>query len=161
MGDDPIKRVNNGNSLGEYIDNHLSRSNHVDHIAKISADLADLKQVTLFVPREILITTIYKSLILPSFNYCNIVWAGLNKDLSERVEKVHDRAARIITQSNLEIRSTDILKMLQRDTLRIHRHHHTAIMMHIIMPLKLLSTSMRHLTQLATPLLTTTEALAF
>ena len=133
FGDDPIKRVHYSKSLGVYIDEHLSWSNHVDHIAKkISAGLAGLKQVRPFVPKEILIM-IYKSLILPFFDYCDVVWAGLNKGLSERFDKLHNRAARIITQSEWDVRSAKILKMLQWDTLGVRRHHHTAIMMHKIM----------------------------
>ena len=86
-------------SLGVYIDEHLSWSNHIDHIAKkISSGLAGLKQVRPFVPTEVLIS-IFKALILPYFDYCDIVWAGLNKGLSERIDKLYNRAARIITQS--------------------------------------------------------------
>ena len=115
MGDDPIKIVKNSKSLGVYIDelNIMSWSSHVDHIAKkISLGLSGLKQVRPFVPRKILIT-IYKSLLCPLFDYCDIVWAGLSKRLSERIEKLHNRTARIITQSDWETRSADILRMLQ------------------------------------------------
>ena len=120
-------------SLGVYIDEHLSWSNHIDHIAKkISSGLAGLKQVKPFVPTEVLIS-IFKALILPYFDYCDIVWAGLNKGLSERIDKLYNRAARIITQSNWETRSVDILKMLQWDTLGVRREQHTAIMMHKIL----------------------------
>ena len=43
---------------------------------KISSGLAGLKQVRPFVPTEVLIS-IFKALILPYFDYCDIVWAGL------------------------------------------------------------------------------------
>ena len=102
LGDDPIKRVKVSKSLGVYIDEHLSWSNHIDQIAKkISSGLASLKQVRPFVPTEVLIS-ILKALILPYFDYCDIVWAGLNKGLSERIDKLYNRAARIITQSEWE-----------------------------------------------------------
>ena len=54
---------------------------------------------------------------VPLFNDCVVVWAGLNKGLSDGIDKLHNRAARIITQSDLKARSTDILKMLKWDTL--------------------------------------------
>ena len=111
----------------------LSNSRPPDHIAKkISSGLAGLKQVKPFVPTEVLIS-IFKALILPYFDYCDIVWAGLNKGLSERIDKLYNRAARIITQNNWETRSADILKMLQWDTLGVRRDQHTAIMMHKIL----------------------------
>ena len=70
-------------------------------------------------------------MILPSFDYCDVVWAGLNKGLSDRLQKLYNRAARIITQSDWGISSADILKMLQEDTLGVRRYHrhHTMIMM--------------------------------
>ena len=124
LGDDPIKRVKVSKSLGVYIDEHLSWSNHIDHIAKkISSGLAGLKQVRPFVPTEVLIS-IFKALILPYFDYCDIVWAGLNKGLSKRIDKLYNRAAQVITQSNWETRSADILKMLQWDTLDTHKILH-------------------------------------
>ena len=133
MEDDPIKRVKVNKSLGVYVVKHLSWSNHIDHMAKkISSGLAGLKQVRPFVPTEVLIT-IFKALFLPYFDYCDIVWTGLNKGLSDRIDKLYNRAARIITQRNWETRSADILKMHQWDTLGARRRQHTAIIMHKIM----------------------------
>ena len=63
---------------------------HVDHIAmKIYAGLGDFKKVRTFVPREI-------------YNLKIVVSAGLhvNKGLSERIDKSHNRAARIISRSD-------------------------------------------------------------
>ena len=132
LGDDPIKRVKAAKSLGVYIDEHLSWSNHIDYIAKkISSGIAGLKQIRPFVPTEVLIN-IFKSLVLPYFDYCDVVWAGLNKGLSDRIDKLYNRAARIITQSDWETRSVDILKMPQWDTLGVRRHQHSAIVMHKI-----------------------------
>ena len=73
LGDDPIKRVKAAKSLGVYIDEHLSWSNHIDYIAKkISSGIAGLKQIRPFVPTEVLIN-IFKSLVLPYFDYCDVV----------------------------------------------------------------------------------------
>ena len=125
-------RVKAAKSLGVYIDEHLSWSNHIDYIAnKISTGIAGLKQIRPFVLTEVLIN-IFKSLVLPDFDYCDVVWAGLNKGLSDRIDKLYNRAARIITQSDWETRSVDILKMLQWDTLGVRRHQHSAIVMHKI-----------------------------
>jgi len=126
MSDDPIHKVKASKSLGVYIyiDEHLSWSNHIDHLAKeISSGLASLKQIRLFVPPETLVV-IYKSLILPLFDYCDVVWAGVNKGLSDRLDRLQNRAARMITQSDRETRSADILKLLKWDTFGDRRQHH-------------------------------------
>ena len=53
---------------------------------------------------------IYKGLIAPQFDYCSVVWDGLSQQLSEKLQKVQNRAARVITKSsyntNLAIFST-------------------------------------------------------
>ena len=51
---------------------------------KISSGLDGLKQIRPFVPGVVppeTLVVIYKSLILPLFDYCDNVWAGLNKGL--------------------------------------------------------------------------------
>ena len=127
MSDDPIHK-SKGQQISWciyiYIDEHLSWSNHIDHLAKeISSGLAGLKQIRLFVPPETLVV-IYKSLILPLVDYCDVVWAGVNKGLSVRLGRLQNRAARIITQSDRETRSADILKLLKWGTFEDRRQHH-------------------------------------
>ena len=55
-----------------------------------------MKQVRPFVPREMLIS-IYISLFLPLFDYCDVVWESLNKGLSDRIDRFQNRGIRIIT----------------------------------------------------------------
>ncbi len=58
----------------------------------------------------------FNFLVLPYFDYCDVVWTGLNKGLSDRIDKLYNRAARIITQSDWETRSVFVWKILQWDT---------------------------------------------
>ena len=44
---------------------------------------------------------IYKGLIEPHFDYCSVVWDGLSQQLSEKLQKPQNRAARVITLSTL------------------------------------------------------------
>ena len=112
LGDETIKRVTMSKSLGMYLDEDLSWNEHVDYIArKISSAVGGLKQVRPFVTQETLLT-IYKSIILPHFDYCDVVWDTLNKGLAERLQKLQNPSARVITSSSYEIRSNDILKQL-------------------------------------------------
>ena len=64
----------------------MSWSNHIDHLAKkISSGIVGLKQIRPLVPPETLVV-IYKSLILPLFDYCDVVWAALSKGPFDRPE---------------------------------------------------------------------------
>ena len=52
---------------------------------------------------------IYSSLAQPHFDYCSIVWDNLGKGLGQKLQRLQGRAARIITESDYNVRSSDIL----------------------------------------------------
>ena len=54
----------------------------------------------------------YKSLVLPYLDYCSLVWANCNQTLKNEVQRLKNRAARVITGDSNEIRSEDILSKL-------------------------------------------------
>ena len=72
---------------------------------------------------------IYKSLIQPHFDYCDIVWSNLNVSQSLRFQKLQSRAARVILSANYDARSADLLESLQWDSLSQRRDKHTAVPM--------------------------------
>ena len=47
----------------------------------------------------------YKALVMPYFNYCSGVWGNINKGLADKLQNMQNRAARILTFSNYEVRS--------------------------------------------------------
>ena len=55
---------------------------------------------------------IYKSLILAHLDYCSAVWGGIGAGLSKKLEKLQNRAARIITGANWDVRCSQILSDL-------------------------------------------------
>ena len=57
--------------------------------------------------------TLYNSLVLPYFTYCSTVWHQGNITHIDKLQKLQKRAARIITSSNYDVRSSDILNRLQ------------------------------------------------
>ena len=70
-----------------------------------------MKQIQPFVQRSFL-SPIYKCLVQPQFNYCGVVWGNLSEGLAQTLQLRQNRAARIITQSDYNVRSHDILKSL-------------------------------------------------
>ena len=79
----PIERVNSYRCLGVQVDEILSWEADtfevVGKIAKVHSALRRLRQIC---PQNTLVT-IYKSLILPHFDYCSAVWACIGGSLSE------------------------------------------------------------------------------
>ena len=55
---------------------------------------------------------LYNALVLAYFTYCSTVWHQGNLAHIDKLQKLQNRAARIITNSNYEIRSVDILNKL-------------------------------------------------
>ena len=51
---------------------------------------------------------IFSSLIQPYFDYCSVVWDGCGATLAGKIQKLQNRAARVLTSANYDV-SADIL----------------------------------------------------
>ena len=91
----PINQSNQSKSLGLIIDENLSWKAHIHEISKkVSSGIGALKRVRPFVSMHTAIK-IYKGLIEPHFDYCSAVWDGLTQQLSEKLQKLQNRAIRV------------------------------------------------------------------
>ena len=91
-----VKRVKHTKVLGIQIDEHLNWGKHIESIAsKISSGIGAIKKAKEFVDRNTLVL-IYNALIQPHLDYCCEVWDVIGKTLSDRLQKLQNRAARII-----------------------------------------------------------------
>ena len=79
---------------------------------KISKSIALLRKAKQFVTHEALLNML-NSLVLPHFTYCSNVWNDGNCAHIDKLYKLQKQAARVITCSNYEIRSTVIFNKLQ------------------------------------------------
>ena len=87
MGNEKIDRVKSSKCVRVCIDETLTWNQRIVYIAKkISRAIGGLKQVRQFVETNTLIT-LYKALILPLLDYCDIVWSNLNAGLASRLQK--------------------------------------------------------------------------
>lgn len=107
-----ISKVDSTKSLGVHIDANLSWKTHVDSTSKkISSGIGALKRLRPFVSQETS-TKIYKSLIEPYFDYCNGVWHNTSNELCDKLQKLQNRAVRIITKSDYKASVSPLLKTL-------------------------------------------------
>ena len=91
-----VKRVKHSKVLGVQVDEHLAWTKYIEFIAgKISSGIGAIKKAKEFVDRNTLVL-IYNALVQPHFDYCCEAWDVLGKTLSDRLQKLQDRAARII-----------------------------------------------------------------
>ena len=49
---------------------------------------------------------------MPYFNYCSTVWGNIGIGLADKIQKLQNRAARILTFSNYEVHSNVLLDEL-------------------------------------------------
>ena len=74
----------------------------------------------------------YNVLIVPYFNYCGTVWGNIGKELSDKIQKLQNRAARILTFSNYQTRSGVLLDELGWERLENKRLKQLAMIMYKI-----------------------------
>ena len=98
---------------------------------KISAGLAILKRASTTIPFDTRIN-MYNALVVPYFNYCSTVWGNIGKGLSDKIQKLQNRAARILTFSNYETRSSILLDELGWERLENKRLKQLAMIMYKI-----------------------------
>ena len=61
------------------------------------------------------------SLVQPYFDYCEVVWGDSSKTRADKLQKLQNRAARIITRADYSIRSSDVLNSLEWSNLEERR----------------------------------------
>ena len=93
-----IERVRSYKCLGLKLDESLTREHHVSTIiSKVSKVIGVLRRLKPLLPQSTLVM-IYNSLAQPYFDYCSIVWDSLGKGLGQKLQRLQNRAARIITE---------------------------------------------------------------
>ena len=90
-----------------------------------------LSVLGIFSPFEILLN-VYNSLVQPHFDYCNVVWGNCSKNLSSKLQKLQNRAARVLTFSNYDCSTSELFQNLKWSKLVHQRAVSKAIMMHSI-----------------------------
>ena len=63
----------------------------------------------------------------PSFDYCSTVWDGISKQLSDKLHKLQNRAARFIKKSIYYTSSTVLLVKLDWEQLQLRRKKQKAL----------------------------------
>ena len=128
----PLERVNKHKSLGVQIDESLNWRPHIHTISKkISAGIAILRRVSHFIPFDTRVN-MYNALVMPYFNYCSAAWGNINKGLGDKLQNMQNRAARILTFSNYEVRSSVLLDELGSERLEYVRLKKLALTMYKI-----------------------------
>jgi len=106
-----INQVATAKSLGVTIDNKLDWSSHIDKLTKkIASGIGAIKRIRHFVSQATL-HLIYQAIIQPHFDYCNVC-GNCGITLQNKVQKLQNRAARVLTYSNYDTDAGYLFELL-------------------------------------------------
>ena len=136
----PINQVSMSKSLGVLIDAILTWGSHIERLAKkVASGIAAIKRVRQFVPPATL-HLIYKALIQPHFDYCNVVWGSCGAKLADKLQKLQNRTARALTLPSYEAEASHLFQNLNWKNLSTQRDIQRALMFSNLLMALLLST---------------------
>ena len=124
-----IKRVYECKTLGLTIDQYLSWKSNTEIICKkICAGISAIRRIKPFVNKQTLIS-IYNAIVRPYFDYCCEVWDVFGETQSKRLQKLQNRAARIILDASNDVNHTIALRTFGWEPLSMERKKAKAKMM--------------------------------
>ena len=138
MNGTQVKQVATTKSLGITIDDKLSWNCHIEKLTKeIASGISAMKRVRHLVPPATL-HLIYQAFIQPLFDYCSTVWGTCGVTLQEKLQKLQNRAARVLAFSNYDVNAEQLLEILGWKNLDHQRNIQKAIMvfkcLHVLAP---------------------------
>ena len=94
---------------------------HIEKVCKkISSAIGALKRIRSFITTKTAVQ-VYFALMQPHFDYCSSVWDGLGETLSTKIQKLQNRAIKVITRSSYDTNASVLLNALQLDNLYVRR----------------------------------------
>ena len=94
---------------------------------RMATAIGAIKQVKPFVPQSTLLN-IYNSLVLSHFDYCSLAWGNCNKTLPNKLQKLQNCAAHVISSSNYDVDVDSLFHKLSGKDLKSQRQIQNALM---------------------------------
>ena len=110
--DNELEEVQNTKYLGVQIDSSLDWKEQIKAVStKVSRAVGFLKHAKSFLPKETL-KTLYTGIVEPHFRYCCSVWGCCGSMELDQLQKLQNRAARVITNSSFDAPSRPLIQEL-------------------------------------------------
>ena len=123
LGNACVKRVQHYKYLGITLDANLNFHEHVDRLhCKLSSRLGALRRTRKHLTVDAA-NKVYTATILPLLDYCDIAWSSIGKTACARLDKLQERASKLILPQ-----SREPLKHLKWLPLAKRRDMHTTTM---------------------------------
>ena len=117
IGNSHIDVVTNAKYLRIQLDKYLVWGEHTKALrSKISRSLGFLKYAKKLLPKHM--SQIYRGIVEPHFRYCCSVWGNCGDYRLSMLQKLQNRAARIVTNSNYDAPAVNLIEELKWPTVR-------------------------------------------
>ena len=125
-----LDQVNSFKYLGVYLDPTLSWKDHLTHVRNsVNRKIGLLYRTRSFLKGDTL-NTIYQSVVLPSLEYCDVVWGNAAKQYLCKLTKLQNRAGKTILNVDRLFPTKSMLDCLGWKTLDSRREAHLNIMVY-------------------------------
>ena len=126
-----IQQVNKSKALGTIVDQHLSWKPNTENVCKkITSGISALRRVKPFIAERGTLISIYNAIVRPYFDYCCEVWDVFGEIQSKRLQKLQNKAFRIISSMSNDVDHSVALHVLGWEPLEITRKKTNARMMY-------------------------------
>ena len=95
---------------------------HISSVSKkVSSGIGDIKKIKPFVPTSNLIS-VFQSIVEPYLDYCSVVWDDISDQLTDKLQTLQNRSARVITGADYRMPTSDLLSKLGLSSLKEKRN---------------------------------------
>ncbi len=126
MGGELLERVECFKYLGVKLDQHLNFEEHINWVYKKSSmKLGAIRKIRTNLPQSVALS-LYKSLVLPHLDYCDIVYSCTSEANLQKLQKVQNSACRTLLRADRRAHIQDMHKELKLLPLAKRREYHMA-----------------------------------
>ena len=116
-GNDIIERVYKFKYLGVIFDPTLAWNEHVDYISSVvSKRIGVIRRVKFYLPPATL-SLLANSLVFPHFDYCSPVWTNCISEISNSLQILQNKLARVLLSADIRTPISDMMSILCWDKL--------------------------------------------
>ena len=135
LSESPLNQIRKFKYLGLICDETLSWNHHIETLLQKAGKMVGFLGRLRRSLNESLVNSVYKALILPYFDYGDIIYGSAYNKYVDKLQKLQNRAARIILRVKPEssVSTAEMHNALGWKFLEKRRQHHTVIFMYKVM----------------------------
>ena len=120
-GTDSIKRVSSTKTLVVVVDECITWKKHFVNVVKNAAKGIGVLRTSKIILDKSTLKVMYNAFVLQHFDYCALVWNNCSNSLQIKLQKLQNKAGRIITGDCYKSASDSVRAKLSWDTLEARK----------------------------------------